>query len=112
TADGDHLTAELTVVGPADGLLAVAFMRGDEEGLALVPAGAATVTALRGIDTSRPLTAVVLDGVSLDGAQVVTGPDLLAERQALVSMVAALDAVGAAREALDRTLAYCVARQQ
>lgn len=107
-----RLTAEMTVVGPTDGLVAVPVRRARDECLALIPVGAATITALPSIDRSRPIARIALDDVVLDGLDLITGPQLHADWQALACTVAALDAVGAGREALDRTLAYSIARHQ
>jgi alkylation response protein AidB-like acyl-CoA dehydrogenase len=116
SAEGQILTGSFVVLGvEAPELLLVPVRTRDGERVVLIDAADGTVTteALPSSDVTRHLLRIRLDGTGA-GAIVgrALGADLFAEYMARRASVVALDAVGAARAALDRTLKYAAVRTQ
>ncbi|HLN18444.1 MAG TPA: acyl-CoA dehydrogenase family protein [Acidimicrobiales bacterium] len=117
--DGDRgrLSVTQLALGGDDGaagLLLPIVIEG-EPAVTVVPTGAPGVTMreVAGTDPTRVLTRWELfDVVVEDCLAVVRGPDLVDEWLTRVGLVAALDAVGLARTALTRTVAYAKERHQ
>ncbi|HWV26089.1 MAG TPA: hypothetical protein VNZ66_02620, partial [Aeromicrobium sp.] len=70
------------------------------------------VENLPGLDQTRPWGRVRLDGVSTSGMAVVSAPDLFSRWETKMAQAFALDAAGAARSALRRTIEYSLTREQ
>jgi len=111
--DGGTVSGDLIVHGaahPAVVLLAVSD--NGRTALTLVPTEVVELEPLPPVDPSRHLRRAVLDAVPLADLPRLTAPDVLDRFRRHVGQVAALDAAGAARRALDATLTYAAERHQ
>jgi alkylation response protein AidB-like acyl-CoA dehydrogenase len=113
-ADRGQLSGTVQAIGGDVDALAVAFGHDGRSGVALVPADHASVrrSPLVALDPSRPLSAWQLDGVALASVTIAFVDGLVERWRAHLSLVSALDAMGAARAALARTIAYARDREQ
>ncbi len=124
TAGGFSLRGtKATVVEPAPGgsIVVVARTPGssgdDGVGAYVVPAAATVIEPLDALDPSRLLATVRLDDVPVDrdarlGAPGTPGAPGLRRAGELATVALALDAVGAANQLFDLSLAYVGAREQ
>jgi alkylation response protein AidB-like acyl-CoA dehydrogenase len=111
--DGGALTGTLLVHGAPDfSLVAVPFTDSGDPAVALVAREDVVVEALPSIDPSVHVARVVLDAVTPARQVVARGSALHDTWRQRVCTVAALEAVGAARTALARTLDYALTRAQ
>jgi alkylation response protein AidB-like acyl-CoA dehydrogenase len=111
---GPELSGTVRAFGADVDLLALPLVRDGQPRIVLVPTGHPGVSgqAVPPLDPSRPIVDWRLHEVPVTETRVVAVDDLTARWRALLGLVCALDAVGAARTALDRTVAYAKAREQ
>ncbi len=115
---GSHgaLSGEFLAVGHADSdHVALPWRTAAGESMLVVDRGhrALVVEPVVSIDQSRPYSRVVVDGLEETDARArVSGADLFTDWLAHQCVVAALDAVGAARTSFARTLVYANERFQ
>jgi alkylation response protein AidB-like acyl-CoA dehydrogenase len=98
------LRATLALPVLADGTEALALVHPDQDGVA--------ATAVTGMDASRPWTKYDLGEARLSREFLYPLSGLTAKLHRALGIYAALDAVGAARKALERTLSYARVREQ
>jgi alkylation response protein AidB-like acyl-CoA dehydrogenase len=115
-ASGDLISFEHTFLGGGSGALVlvprivsgvetVMFREADTPGL--------TVSRMSAMDPRRPTWRVSADGVSdADATAVISGEGLFGDLMARNALAVSLDAVGAARSALAKTLTYAEIREQ
>jgi alkylation response protein AidB-like acyl-CoA dehydrogenase len=108
--EGGALSAEFLALGSGAGLLAVPFLDEGVQSIAVV-SGATIFELATGFDRTREYARVSLDAVPV-GQWVLSGVSLFDEWEELIALTFAIDAAGAAREALTRTLRYSIARTQ
>jgi alkylation response protein AidB-like acyl-CoA dehydrogenase len=113
-ADSGLLSCDVVALGPSSAWLALPIVTGSLEQVALIAPGhpAVTATALEAMDLTRPWTRFQVVDLDLNEVEAVAGAGLLSRWDATAGVVHALDAVGAARSALDQTVAYAAAREQ
>jgi alkylation response protein AidB-like acyl-CoA dehydrogenase len=125
TGDGGY-----TLTGTKDGVLEVPAATevvvvartpgssGDDGvGAFVVPADGVTVTPVPGLDPSRLVATVTLDGVTVDADRVLGSPgpataESLRRAVGTATMATAVEAVGTAQQAFDISLAYAKEREQ
>lgn len=84
-----------------------------DEWLLLIELDAETIDAEKtAVDRSRPVVDLTLDRLSLDNVFAATAPAIGEHWNRRLGVVAALDAAGAARSALARTISYAQQRRQ
>lgn len=108
--DGGAVSGEFLALGSGSGPVAIPFLDQGRPAIALVRqvTGATEVT---GFDRTREFSRVRLEQVPV-GEWVIVGDELFDEWEELAALTFALDAAGAAREALARTLRYSMERVQ
>lgn len=107
----DRWSGSFLAHGPADGLLAIPIRRRGTPALGLVSVGeSARVELVPSIDISRNLVRVTVTDADIE--PLVNDATLFDRWRVRSCTIAALDAAGAARSALDRTLRYSLERRQ
>jgi alkylation response protein AidB-like acyl-CoA dehydrogenase len=107
-------SAELLALGPTDAPLVVPVIAATGPAILLIDASAPGVAAreVASLDATRSLTRFTLSNIAVGDATVVTHPDAEQAWTVAVGTLVALDATGAARTALTRTLDYSRTREQ
>jgi len=92
--------------------LLVPLIRDQSVMLGLLPADRRVAEDLRSIDISRPWSRHHIDPSAIDAKNLVRAPDLAAAWRCARNRVFALDSVGTARAALQKTVSYALQREQ
>jgi len=113
TSDG-RITGSFLALGAPRATLALPVLVDGTEALALIhpDQDGVAATAVTGLDASRPWTKCDLREVRLSCESLHPVSGLTAKLHRVLGIYAALDAVGAARKALERTLSYARVREQ
>jgi alkylation response protein AidB-like acyl-CoA dehydrogenase len=109
-----RVSGSFLALGEASGVLALPVLSGGEEALALVRADQEGVAAaaVAGMDASRPWATYHLRNARAEEGTVSRVPGLEGTLRRAAGVYAGLDAAGAARSALERTVAYSRVREQ
>lgn len=110
----DRLSGSVLALGPHSASLALPLIIDAQSCVVVVPPDHADVRAraLEAMDITRPWSRYVLDGISVRETRIVPVPQLFRTWPLLTGVVFSLDAVGAARTALERTVSYARTREQ
>lgn len=110
----DRLYGSVVALGPPSASLVLPLTIDEQPCVVVVPADHADVwvRALEPMDITRPWSRYVLDGISVSKTRIVSVPQVFRAWPLLTGVVFSLDAVGAARSALERTVSYARTREQ
>ena len=110
------LSGSVLTIGPTTpSHLLLPLLRGSTQAIAVLPLAhdAAYVEPVSSIDQTRSFCRVTVTGYPIDDAVgIVEGNDLFRAWRARIGLLSALDAVGTARIALQRTITYASERRQ
>jgi alkylation response protein AidB-like acyl-CoA dehydrogenase len=115
TATGDTISGQFLAFGEGSSGLVVVPFSGGSNGVALfdIATPGVEITEVSAMDQTRPLREVKLSGTELGAAvTVIEGASAIEQMTALAALTTALDSAGAAKTALERTLAFAGERWQ